>query len=265
MNDKIAGNLGQNMPDLTRKELHAHVEGCLTQEETAVLEQLGFHPDDFLKRDQIEDLWQRILSVRGFTLETLLSGIPYNEHLHWTRTLPGKTDSIPIFDGIKRETMALIEEHLKDSTGDGSLGAYSEYEAAWVYSLSPTTKTFDPTIQIPFSWNLRNAPPIKEAEVHFTVNSDADPQLIHRLVDAGMYVVIWPKQTGDPGNMEIILTAQGTFDEIRALSIRLWQYLQEAGGYGTEAEILIERLVDWKQTLVAKLPRVIDSESLRML
>lgn len=106
-------------------------------------------------------------------------------------------------------------------------------------------RPYGPNVSVPFQIErrkLRGAEAgemFREAELHFTLDKDAShPDLIHTLLEAGLYGAYLPKQN----HVGLVLTMQGHEQDVHAVASSLLDFLKRAGG-ATRGTLKEERAI----------------------
>lgn len=227
------------MPKADEKLFHIHADimrlGDKFKEE--ILGRLNFEQDNFLSREQIEQAFDERLAGLGYSLNSLTSGRP--PEIHWTLKASGKEGQ------VYKHARDTIRQWMEKNTGNPDTVGYVETETVQKWLL-PAPKDFDPAVPVPFDLTLKEPSPRKEEELHFcTVAERTDPRLIDRLVEKGLYAVMTPRNGGEVG---IVLTAQGTHEQLKIVLPLLHRYLLEAGGYSADAKLMLEKIDLWRET-----------------
>jgi len=171
---------------------------------------------------------------------------------------PQKHLTLKIRDGIRfRRTWSELEEFAKGTDFVGYL------EGEFIINDEAFPVSAPNAVPVPFQIRrrrLKGPPeePFREGELHLTLNADeSDPQLIHRLLNSGLYGAFLPK----PGGWtDLVLTAQGTREATEQLMTLLRRYVTQAGG-AVGCTLKNERIVRYALfgVIPDELPEVIDS------
>lgn len=240
---------------LSTKEIignHIHVEASkitpiANTELWQQLQKLGFEEDDFLNDETLPTALEEI-ERKGFDPLIFEGGNPPMKH--YTKKFLRAGLLRDQIRSQKNEFAAVIDQVVRivDELGKqyrDTICGYVEAEHVIRYTLDAGTHQPFQDKNLPFALDTKLSTN-KGADMHLNLGLDADPSLVRKLVNAGLYAVaIRDEKEVSP---RIILTAQGTVKQIKQLCGSLVHFLQEFGGGGSSPKLKMEVVAALQRT-----------------